>query len=145
MTAAWSDWAEERKFRVDAVKGSRRLLRAIQKAQHKAAPKPRRAPKPRPKLTGTVRPHDGVSRIQNAVAAYFGLPAMDLWADTRKRQFARPRQVTMFLAHERGISLPRIGQHFGKDHTTVLHACRVIASNDKLGADVAALRERLAA
>ena len=40
---------------------------------------------------------------------------------------ARPRQIAMFLAREMtGLSLPRLGTHFARDHTTILHAVRRI-------------------
>lgn len=65
--------------------------------------------------------------IENAVAARFGLTREAMRCLTRARAVARPRQIAMFLAREiTDHSLPRIGRHFGRDHTTVLHAVRKI-------------------
>ncbi len=62
------------------------------------------------------------------VAEYFQLRVADLLSKRRSRSVARPRQVAMFLAKElTEHSLPEIGDAFGgRDHTTVLHACRTI-------------------
>jgi chromosomal replication initiator protein len=68
-------------------------------------------------------------RIQQVVAAHFGLKTSELKSARRTRAIAFPRQVAMFLCRElTESSLPEIGRHFGgKDHTTVLHACGKIA------------------
>ena len=79
---------------------------------------------PRAKL-----PHgnaSSIAEIQAAVSAHFGLSPGELLSTTRSARIAWPRQVAMYLARElTGESLPAIGRHFGgRDHTTVLHACR---------------------
>ena len=70
-----------------------------------------------------------VENIQKTVAEYYKIRLADLSAKTRSRSIARPRQVAMSLAKElTSKSLPEIGKAFGgRDHTTVLHACRKIA------------------
>ncbi len=70
----------------------------------------------------------GVDNIQKTVADYYKLRLADLHSKTRTRSIARPRQVAMALAKElTNHSLPEIGNAFGgRDHTTVLHACRKI-------------------
>ena len=70
----------------------------------------------------------GIANIQKAVADYYGLQIKDLLSKRRTRSLARPRQVAMALAKElTEHSLPEIGEAFGgRDHTTVLHACRQI-------------------
>ena len=70
-----------------------------------------------------------INNIQKTVAEYFKIRVADLHAKSRSRQVARPRQVAMALAKElTDHSLPEIGDAFGgRDHTTVLHACRKIA------------------
>ena len=70
----------------------------------------------------------GIANIQKAVADYYGLQIKDLLSKRRTRSLARPRQVAMALAKElTEHSLPEIGDAFaGRDHTTVLHACRQI-------------------
>jgi chromosomal replication initiator protein len=71
-----------------------------------------------------------IENIQKTVADYFKLRVADLLSKRRTRSIARPRQVAMALAKElTNHSLPEIGDAFGgRDHTTVLHACRRIAA-----------------
>ncbi|MBW5802755.1 chromosomal replication initiator protein DnaA [Coxiella endosymbiont of Ornithodoros amblus] len=66
--------------------------------------------------------------IQKTVAAYYKIKVADLLAKRRNRSVARPRQMAMTLAKElTNHSLPEIGDAFGgRDHTTVLHACRKV-------------------
>lgn len=66
--------------------------------------------------------------IQKTVAEYFKIRVSDLLAKKRTRSVARPRQIAMALAKElTSHSLPEIGDAFGgRDHTTVLHACRKV-------------------
>ncbi len=67
-----------------------------------------------------------VENIQRTVAEYYKIRVIDLLSSKRTRSITRPRQMAMYLAKElTNQSLPEIGQQFGgKDHTTVLHACR---------------------
>jgi chromosomal replication initiator protein len=69
-----------------------------------------------------------VENIQKTVAEYFKIRIGDLLSKRRSRSIARPRQIAMALAKELTThSLPEIGDGFGgRDHTTVLHACRRI-------------------
>ena len=69
-----------------------------------------------------------ISNIQKTVADYYQLRMADLLSKRRTRSLARPRQMAMALAKDlTEHSLPEIGDAFGgRDHTTVLHACRVI-------------------
>jgi chromosomal replication initiator protein len=71
-----------------------------------------------------------VEGIQKTVAEYFKIKVSDMHSKRRNRNIARPRQVAMALAKDlTQMSLPEIGEAFGnRDHTTVLHACRTIAS-----------------
>lgn len=71
-----------------------------------------------------------VEGIQKTVAEYFKIKMSDMHSKKRSRNIARPRQVAMALAKDlTQMSLPEIGEAFGnRDHTTVLHACRTIAS-----------------
>ncbi|MEJ2668843.1 MAG: chromosomal replication initiator protein DnaA [Gammaproteobacteria bacterium] len=70
-----------------------------------------------------------IENIQKTVAEYFKIKIADLHSKRRSRSVARPRQIAMALAKElTNHSLPEIGDAFGgRDHTTVLHACRKIA------------------
>lgn len=69
-----------------------------------------------------------LDNIQRIVAEYYRIKVADLMSKRRSRSVARPRQVAMALAKElTNHSLPEIGDSFGgRDHTTVLHACRKI-------------------
>jgi chromosomal replication initiator protein len=69
-----------------------------------------------------------VENIQKTVADYYKVRVADLLSKRRSRSVARPRQVAMALAKElTSHSLPEIGDAFGgRDHTTVLHACKRI-------------------
>lgn len=86
-----------------------------------------------------------VDNIQKTVAEYYKIRVADLLSSNRSRNVARPRQLAMALAKElTSHSLPEIGQFFGgRDHTTVLHACRKIQelreSDSRLSDDYANL------
>ncbi|MNB79638.1 Chromosomal replication initiator protein DnaA [compost metagenome] len=69
-----------------------------------------------------------IDNIQKTVAEYYKIKLADLLSKRRSRSVARPRQLAMALAKElTNHSLPEIGDAFGgRDHTTVLHACRKI-------------------
>lgn len=69
-----------------------------------------------------------IDNIQKTVAEYYKIKVADLLSKRRSRSVARPRQLAMALAKElTNHSLPEIGDAFGgRDHTTVLHACRKI-------------------
>ena len=72
----------------------------------------------------------GVENIQKTVADYYKIKVADMYSKKRPASIARPRQIAMYLAKElTQKSLPEIGELFGgRDHTTVLHAVRKIAS-----------------
>ncbi len=67
-----------------------------------------------------------IENIQKTVADYYKIKVSEMYSKKRFRSVARPRQVAMALAKElTQQSLPEIGEAFGgRDHTTVLHACR---------------------
>jgi chromosomal replication initiator protein len=71
-----------------------------------------------------------IGAIQDAVGAHFGVSAQELLSSSRSARVAWPRQLAMYLARElTGESLPAIGRHFGgRDHTTVMYACRRAAA-----------------
>lgn len=79
-----------------------------------------------------------VDNIQRTVAEYYKIKISDLLSKRRSRSVARPRQVAMALSKElTNHSLPEIGDAFGgRDHTTVLHACRKIAELREEDADI---------
>jgi len=79
-----------------------------------------------------------ISNIQRTAAEYYNIKMADLLSKRRTRSVARPRQVAMALAKElTSHSLPEIGDAFGgRDHTTVLHACRKVVELKETNADI---------
>lgn len=80
-----------------------------------------------------------IDNIQRTVAEYYNIKIADMLSKRRNRSIARPRQFAMALAKElTSHSLPEIGDAFGgRDHTTVLHACRKIAELRESSMDMA--------
>ncbi|NLB22537.1 MAG: chromosomal replication initiator protein DnaA [Clostridium sp.] len=77
-----------------------------------------------------------IELIQEVVANYYNLTVDDLKGQRRTRNIALPRQVAMYLSRTlTPTSLPKIGQEFNKDHTTVMHAYTKI--NDAIESDAA--------
>jgi chromosomal replication initiator protein len=79
-----------------------------------------------------------IENIQRVAAEYYNIKISDILSKRRSRTIARPRQMAMYLAKElTNHSLPEIGDAFGgRDHTTVLHACKRIAELKEHSADV---------
>ena len=79
-----------------------------------------------------------IENIQRMVAEYYKIKMVDMLSKRRTRSVARPRQVAMALAKElTNHSLPEIGDSFGgRDHTTVLHACRKIKELIEIDSDI---------
>ena len=79
-----------------------------------------------------------IDNIQRVVAEYYKIKVADLHSKRRSRSVARPRQVAMALSKElTNHSLPEIGNAFGgRDHTTVLHACRKVAELRETDTDI---------
>lgn len=80
-----------------------------------------------------------IDNIQKTVAEYYKVKVVDLLSKRRSRSIARPRQMAMMLSKElTNRSLPEIGDAFGgRDHTTVIHACRKIKELIQLETDLA--------
>lgn len=95
----------------------------------------------RESLKDLLAVHDrmiSLDNIQRTVAEYYKIRVADLSSKRRNRSIARPRQVAMALAKElTSHSLPEIGDSFGgRDHTTVLHACRKIEELKETTSDI---------
>lgn len=90
-----------------------------------------------------------MENIQKTVADFYRIKIVDLLSKKRTRIIARPRQIAMCLARElTQLSLPEIGNAFGgRDHSTVLHACKTIESlrntDSALNADFNLLNQTL--
>ncbi|MGE5482162.1 MAG: chromosomal replication initiator protein DnaA [Bacteroidota bacterium] len=90
-----------------------------------------------------------VAAIQKVVAEYFAVSLEELRGKRRSRSVAFPRQIAMYLARDlTDASLPQIGEEFGRDHTTVLHACEKVKAeltqDRSLQVHLQTLKERLA-
>ncbi len=71
--------------------------------------------------------HLSVETVQKVVATYYGVRVADLRSQRRDKRVSHPRQVAMYLARKLTASYPDLGQRFGgKDHSTVISACRKI-------------------
>ena len=79
-----------------------------------------------------------IENIQKTVADYYHIKMVDLLSKKRTRNLTRPRQIAMSLARElTTMSLPEIGKAFGgKDHSTVIHACKMVENLRMLDAAV---------
>ncbi len=80
-----------------------------------------------------------IDNIIRTVSEYYKIKVSELLSKKRNRSLARPRQLAMSLCKElTNHSLPEIGEAFGgRDHTTVLHACRLIKQLVQENADIA--------
>jgi chromosomal replication initiator protein len=80
-----------------------------------------------------------IDNIQRSVAEYYKIKMSDMLSKRRNRSVARPRQVAMCLSKElTNHSLPEIGDAFGgRDHTTVLHACKQVKNLRGSSSDIA--------
>ena len=80
-----------------------------------------------------------MDNIQRTAAEYYKIKVSDMMSRRRSRSVARPRQMAMALSKElTNHSLPEIGDSFGgRDHTTVLHACRKIKELKDADTDIA--------
>lgn len=87
--------------------------------------------------------------IQEAVSARFHVKISDLKSRRRSKTLVHPRQIAMYLCRElTDASFPEIGRHFGgKDHTTIIHACKQIAkareADSALNATLESLKEQI--
>jgi chromosomal replication initiator protein len=72
-------------------------------------------------------------KIVEAITEFYDIPFGNMFFSSRKKEFARPRQLAMFLLKkELKMSYSEIGRKFGgKDHTTVIHSCQLIEKEDE--------------
>ena len=84
--------------------------------------------------------------IIDSVAGYYGLSADVLRGDSRKKEIAMARHVAVYLTREMtGLSLPRIGDAFGRDHSTIINSCDKVAkmldTSQEMKASIADLKK----
>ena len=72
-----------------------------------------------------------MAEIINSVCDATGVTRAEVFSDTRKQPIAKIRQYAMWKCREQGYSLPQIGVVFGRDHSTVFHACKAIQQDMK--------------
>ncbi|PIR25728.1 MAG: chromosomal replication initiator protein DnaA [Deltaproteobacteria bacterium CG_4_10_14_0_2_um_filter_43_8] len=93
--------------------------------------------------------HCSIESIQKKVASFYQVSVPDLKSPRRHKSLAYPRQIAMYLCKKHaGCSFPEIGSKFGgKDHTTVMHACkkieRLLKDDQKLQSELGALERSL--
>ena len=96
-----------------------------------------------------------IADVQHAVARAFCLSANEMLSRKRRHRLACARQVAMYLSRElvgggwlgqrpQAASFPRIGMAFARDHTSVIHACNVVARRRLADADFSRLLDRIA-
>lgn len=89
------------------------------------------------------------SKVIETITEFYDLPNNNLFFSSRKKEFARPRQLAMYLLRkELNLSFPAIGRKFGgKDHTTVIHACHLIEKetqqNEKICNEIEMILQRI--
>lgn len=84
------------------------------------------------------------SAIKEVVGQYYGISIEDFNAKKRNKSIVLPRQIAMFLCRElTDLSLPRIGEEFGRDHTTIMHAYEKISSDMKIDSQLKSVLEEL--
>jgi len=102
-------------------------------------------------LIGDARKVVSMEDIQEAVCTQYHVKLTELKSRRRSKTLVHPRQIAMYLCRElTDASYPEIGRHFGgKDHTTIIHACRQVAkgkeSDPALHATLESLKERIRA
>jgi len=84
---------------------------------------------PPQEVTLKTKPFVSCAQIKARIAKRYRITVADLVGPSRRREFAKPRQIAMALAYRRlktrGYSLPMIGRNFGdRDHATVWYACK---------------------
>lgn len=100
-------------------------------------------------LIGDKKKIVSMEDIQEAVCAQFHVKLTDLKSRRRSKTLVHPRQIAMYLCRElTDASYPEIGRHFGgKDHTTIIHACRQVAkakdADSALNATLESLKEQI--
>lgn len=100
-------------------------------------------------LIGTKKKIVSMDDIQETVGACFHVKIADLKSRRRSKTLVHPRQIAMYLCRElTDSSYPEIGRQFGgKDHTTIIHACKQVTkakeSDSSLSATLDSLREQI--
>jgi chromosomal replication initiator protein len=96
-------------------------------------------------LIGDKKKIVAIDDIQEAVCTHFHVKMNELKSRRRSKTLVHPRQIAMYLSRElTEASYPEIGRHFGgKDHTTIIHACRQVAKAREADATLHATLETL--
>lgn len=100
-------------------------------------------------IIGATNRQISLELVQKTVSDFYKIKVADMYSQKRTRAIARPRQIAMWLTRElTSHSLPEIGEAFGgRDHTTVMHACRTIvdlrAKDSRLNNDLHVLMQTI--
>lgn len=133
---------------------SRMLLKALH-LHHGNGPIPDLEPEPSSTESVTefppsIIPTSKIEQIKRIVCGRYRLSKAEIETNSRKPRVVIARQIGMYLANQLGYSLPEIGRRFGgRDHVTVLYACRKISglagSDVKLAAQLAEIQAEISA
>lgn len=95
-------------------------------------------------LGGLKRDAIGIRAIVAAVSHQTGIPQAEILGQSRVRDVAKARQAAMALARRQGYSYPQIGRVFQRDHTTIIHACKVMGQAIQQAEAIPTFRSRRA-
>lgn len=94
--------------------------------------------------TAPIRRTVTIDDVINAVSRRYGIPAADILSEKRNREVMIPRQMAIYLAREIcSASTTRIGDAFGRDHSTVMHACKKAEEMIRDSRDASAMAEQI--
>jgi chromosomal replication initiation ATPase DnaA len=136
-------------MRTDAERGSSKLLLALMRmdSRRRKPPKPRHSRTPYGTTEDRRQARSQIERLQREVANFYGIKFEALTGRRGPTDVSEKRQVAMYLARKIiQASFPEIAKSFHRNnHTTVIHACRVVESRPHLAADASELRRRIGA
>lgn len=140
--------AKKAKKNIREIEGALNQISAYANA-HETIPNLQKAKKLLKGITAQPRMRATPKEILNTVASFYEVPKKKIINGGRKREYVKPRQITMYLLRkELDESYPYIGKKIGgKDHTTVIHACKKIEEEkeekENLDAEIKMIKEKI--
>lgn len=141
-----ADPESDRRRNEDAERGSRNLRNAILALLY-GSEIGRRYSKGRHSRPSRMSAREHVLRIQQAAVGHLGMTMADITSRRGKKHLVRKRQIVMYVARRMTeASYPDLGYCFGhRDHTTIIHGCRVVEADSRYRMEAAELRARISA